>query len=79
MGSGRAVSRLIHGLDDLNQELRLWTKLSPNLQREELPHVAHEFVIFAGTANPELAVAIAAELGVVPGACTIDRFPDGEP
>ena len=38
-----------------------------------------EFVIFAGTANPKLAVAITAELGVVPGACTIDRFPDGEP
>ena len=37
-----------------------------------------EFVIFAGTANPELAVAIAADLGVVPGACAIDRFPDGE-
>lgn len=38
----------------------------------------HKFVIFAGTANPELAVAIAADLGVVPGACTIERFPDGE-
>ncbi|NWF74361.1 MAG: ribose-phosphate pyrophosphokinase [Nitrospirae bacterium] len=38
----------------------------------------HQFVIFAGTANPELAIAIAAEVGVVPGACTIERFPDGE-
>ena len=38
----------------------------------------HQFVIFAGTANPELATAIAADLGVVPGACTIERFPDGE-
>lgn len=37
-----------------------------------------EFVIFAGTANPALTVAIAADLGVVPGACTIERFPDGE-
>jgi ribose-phosphate pyrophosphokinase len=40
--------------------------------------VPHQFVIFAGTANPELAIAIAADLGVVPGACTIERFPDGE-
>lgn len=37
-----------------------------------------EFVIFAGTANPELAMAIAADLGMPPGACTIERFPDGE-
>ena len=48
------------------------------LHREAL-HMPKEFVIFAGTANPKLAVAITAELGVVPGACTIDRFPDGEP
>lgn len=37
-----------------------------------------EFVIFAGTANPDLAVAIAADLGVAIGACAIERFPDGE-
>lgn len=37
-----------------------------------------EFVLFAGTANPGLAAAIAAELGVRLGACTIERFPDGE-
>jgi ribose-phosphate pyrophosphokinase len=36
------------------------------------------FRIFAGTANPELAGAIADELGVPLGACAIDRFPDGE-
>ena len=36
------------------------------------------FTIFAGTANPELAVAIARGLGVQVGACHIDRFPDGE-
>jgi ribose-phosphate pyrophosphokinase len=40
--------------------------------------VPQEFVIFAGTANPALTVAIAADLGVVPGACSIERFPDGE-
>lgn len=37
-----------------------------------------EFVIFAGTANPGLAAAIAAEQGMLPGACSIERFPDGE-
>ncbi len=37
-----------------------------------------EFVIFAGTANPGLMSEIAAALNVVPGACTIKRFPDGE-
>ena len=38
----------------------------------------NEFVIFAGTANPDLTSAIAAELKVLPGASTIKRFPDGE-
>ncbi len=38
----------------------------------------NEFTIFAGTANPELAAAIARELDVPLGACSIDRFPDGE-
>lgn len=37
-----------------------------------------EFVIFAGTANHDLVSAIAADLKVLPGACTIERFPDGE-
>ena len=37
-----------------------------------------EFVIFAGTANPGLTAAIAADLGMFPGACAIERFPDGE-
>jgi ribose-phosphate pyrophosphokinase len=40
--------------------------------------VLREFVIFAGTANPDLTAAIAAELGMCPGACAIERFPDGE-
>ena len=37
-----------------------------------------EFVIFAGTANPDLAAAIAADLEMFPGGCAIERFPDGE-
>ena len=36
------------------------------------------FAIFAGTANPALAAAIACELDVQVSACEIDRFPDGE-
>src|SRR5258707_13037848 len=41
-------------------------------------NVRNEFTIFAGTANPTLAASIARELGVRLGACSIDRFPDGE-
>lgn len=37
-----------------------------------------EFVIIAGTANPDLAATIAADLGMLPGGCAIERFPDGE-
>jgi ribose-phosphate pyrophosphokinase len=40
--------------------------------------VRHELAIFAGSANPQLAAAIASRLGERTGACTIDRFPDGE-
>ncbi len=36
------------------------------------------FTLFSGSANPALAAAIAAELGVSLGACSIERFPDGE-
>jgi N-terminal domain of ribose phosphate pyrophosphokinase len=36
------------------------------------------FTILSGTANPPLASAIAAELGVQLGECAIDRYPDGE-
>jgi ribose-phosphate pyrophosphokinase len=36
------------------------------------------FTILSGTANPPLASAVAAELGVQLGACAIDRYPDGE-
>jgi ribose-phosphate pyrophosphokinase len=40
--------------------------------------VSQRFAILAGTANPELAAAIARELGVPLGGCVVDRFPDGE-
>ena len=36
------------------------------------------FTIFAGSANPSLARAMARALGVQVGACMVDRFPDGE-
>src|SRR5215204_624407 len=39
---------------------------------------AGDFTIFAGTANAELAKAVARELGVRLGACAVERFPDGE-
>lgn len=38
----------------------------------------HEFIVFAGTANPALAQAVARELGVRLGDCSVERFPDGE-
>src|SRR5829696_2790002 len=40
--------------------------------------MAEGFVIFAGTANAELAAGVARELGVQLGACAVERFPDGE-
>jgi ribose-phosphate pyrophosphokinase len=40
--------------------------------------MAEDFTIFAGTANTNLAAAIARELGVRPGSCKIEKFPDGE-
>lgn len=40
--------------------------------------MSNAFTILAGTANPALATAIGRELGVSIGACTTDRFPDGE-
>lgn len=61
----------------MDQERQSSTELGMELHKEVL-HVPHEFVLFAGTANPELAAAIASDLGVAPGACAIDRFPDGE-
>ncbi|MBE9166572.1 ribose-phosphate diphosphokinase [Pleurocapsales cyanobacterium LEGE 06147] len=36
------------------------------------------FILFSGTANRPLAEAIARQLGVSLGNCTIERFPDGE-
>lgn len=40
--------------------------------------MSSDFTIFAGSANPALAAAIARELHIQVGACTIERFPDGE-
>ncbi|MFN7949324.1 MAG: ribose-phosphate pyrophosphokinase [Blastocatellia bacterium] len=43
------------------------------------PHeLTDRFIIFGGTASPDLAAAIAAELGTPLGACAVERFPDGE-
>lgn len=41
-------------------------------------HETTPFTIFAGTAHPALAQAIADRLGVALGHCTSGRFPDGE-
>jgi ribose-phosphate pyrophosphokinase len=43
-----------------------------------LPFDPDEFVLFGGTANPGLAQAVARELGVSLGACSVERFPDSE-
>lgn len=40
--------------------------------------MAHDVTLFSGRANPALSADIARHLGVRPGRCTIDRFPDGE-
>ncbi len=40
--------------------------------------MARNSILFAGTANPPLATAIADHLGMPVGACTIEQFPDGE-
>ena len=40
--------------------------------------MSDDFVIFSGSANHGLAEAIARELGEHTGACTVERFPDGE-
>jgi ribose-phosphate pyrophosphokinase len=40
--------------------------------------MTQDFVLFSGTANPALAAAVAAELGVRPGLRAATRFPDGE-
>jgi ribose-phosphate pyrophosphokinase len=37
-----------------------------------------DYIIFAGTANPQLAASVARQLGVRPGECAVARFPDGE-
>jgi ribose-phosphate pyrophosphokinase len=37
-----------------------------------------DFILFSGTAHPDLAEAVAHELGTRVGAATVERFPDGE-
>ena len=37
-----------------------------------------DVILFGGTANPELAGAVARELGVELAPCAVERFPDGE-
>lgn len=37
-----------------------------------------DIILFAGTSNPNLAQAIAEELHLPLGACSVERFPDGE-
>src|SRR5258708_3515673 len=51
---------------------------TPRLTALHEVNVNNAFTVLAGSANPRLAVAIARELGVEVGACTLDRFPDGE-
>jgi ribose-phosphate pyrophosphokinase len=40
--------------------------------------MADECIIFTGTANERLAASVAREAGVRLGACSVERFPDGE-
>jgi phosphoribosylpyrophosphate synthetase len=40
--------------------------------------MTQDLIVFAGTGNPALAAAVAEELGVRVGSCTVTRFPDGE-
>lgn len=37
-----------------------------------------DYTIFSGSANPELATTIAADFGLLPASCEIERFPEGE-
>ncbi|HWP44455.1 MAG TPA: ribose-phosphate diphosphokinase, partial [Blastocatellia bacterium] len=37
-----------------------------------------DFILFSGTANPDLAASIARHLGARLGSCRVERFPDGE-
>lgn len=40
--------------------------------------MTHPFLLFSGTANRDLGVKIAHQLGISLGDCQIKRFPDGE-
>ncbi len=52
--------------------------LAPEQHVPAATKIADGFVLFAGTANPVLAAAIAGSLGTQLGACHVERFPDGE-
>ena len=47
-------------------------------RRTRSPLAVDRLVLIAGTANPPLAAAVAAALGVAPIGCAVERFPDGE-
>jgi phosphoribosylpyrophosphate synthetase len=48
------------------------------LEQQVFWSMSHSLTLFAGTANPDLAMAVARELGVPLGGCAIEQFPDGE-
>ena len=56
-----------------SSRVQLKTALTANRRR----YMTDGFVIFAGSTNAGLAGAIALELGVSLGACSVERFPDG--
>src|SRR5258706_11054390 len=64
--------------DGLNRSRRAGCADQPRLRLKPEVNLNNAFTVLAGSANPSLAVAIARELGVEVGACTLDRFPDGE-
>ena len=58
-----------------NRSAEVTTDLKP---RGFQPHSSADLQLFAGSANPRLAFAIADCLGVRPGRAVVGRFPDGE-
>jgi hypothetical protein len=75
MDNGRvpdvATIMIQYGYDD---GLSLNLGFGGSLVRE----LADGYTLLAGSANPALADAVAAQLGTRLGACEVDRFPDGE-
>ncbi|HSL70055.1 MAG TPA: ribose-phosphate pyrophosphokinase-like domain-containing protein, partial [Longimicrobiales bacterium] len=58
------------------------TRLGEQMQQSAAPNMEGatpaDWVLFAGSAHPKLGEAVARTLGVSLGACSIERFPDGE-